>query len=67
MKSSRWIGTLNNPKAEPEEFLRLWFEKAGARYVTGQLEKGQEGTVHIQYALYFKDPVRLAGLKKHCS
>lgn len=31
------------------------------------MEKGSEGTVHIQYFLNFTDKVRLAHLKKHCA
>lgn len=39
-----------------------------AVYAVGQLEKGQEGTVHIQFFVNFKKPgMTIAGLKKHCS
>lgn len=38
-----------------------------AKYVVGQLEKGAEGTVHVQFFLNFKNETRLAALKKHCS
>lgn len=62
-----WLGTLNNPDtALAKEYLELWHTKAGARYVNGQLEKGAEGTVHIQFFLNFKEPVRISKLKKHC-
>ncbi len=61
-----YLGTLNNPKVDPEEFLSLWHTKANARYVCGQLEKAEEGTPHIQYYLNFKEPKRIVWLKKHC-
>lgn len=49
-----------------EEYLRKWFTAGKARYVNGQVEKGKEGTVHIQFYLNFENPTRLAALKKHC-
>lgn len=62
-----WLGTLNNPDTTVvQDYLSLWFTKARARYVNGQLEKGKEGTVHIQFFLNFEKPVRLAALKKFC-
>lgn len=65
-KSSQWIGTLNNPEvALAEDYLSKWKSHGGARYVNGQVEKGVEGTVHIQFYLNFENPVRLAQLKKH--
>jgi len=62
-----WIGTLNNPDtALVQDYLKLWYSKAGATYVNGQLERGAEGTTHIQYFLNFSKPKRLAALKAHC-
>lgn len=67
-KARRWLGTLNNPDvALARDYLELWHTKAGARYVNGQVEKGAEGTVHVQFFLNFKDPVRISALKKHCA
>ena len=67
-KGSNWLGTLNNPDvALARDYLEMWFSKAGARYVNGQVEKGKEGTVHIQFFLNFANPVRIAALKKFCS
>lgn len=43
------IGTLNNPKDCGEDYLRAWSKVDGVVFVTGQLEKGAEGTVHLQY------------------
>lgn len=63
-----WLGTLNNPDTTTvEEYLRLWHTQAKATYVTGQLERGEAGTVHIQYFVYFKAQKRLGTLKKHCA
>lgn len=66
-KSRNWLCTLNNPEVAAQDYLEAWFTKAKAKYVVGQLEKGEEGTPHIQYFLNFKEPVRLAQLKKHCT
>jgi len=67
MKASNWLCTLNNPTVTPQDYLEAWFTKAKATYVCGQLEKGKEGTPHIQFFLNFKTQARLAKLKKHCS
>lgn len=56
MACTNWLGTLNNPKIEAKDFLESWFKKANAVYVVGQLEKGAEGTPHIQYFVNFKKP-----------
>lgn len=50
-----------------ESYLEKWHKDAGASYVTGQLEKGNEnGTRHLQYYLHFPGNKRPAALKKHC-
>lgn len=41
------IGTYNNPKVDPKEYLEKWSKVKGVVFVTGQLEKGAEGTPHI--------------------
>lgn len=47
--------------------MEAWVTKAKAVYVIGQLEKGAEGTPHIQFFLNFKKPgMTIAGLKKFC-
>lgn len=67
MKGRQWLGTLNNPDtALCQDYLEKWHREGKAEYVVGQLEKGEEGTPHIQYFLWFKEPVRLAALKKRC-
>jgi len=48
-----------------ESYLKAWFD-SGAKYVNGQLEKGKEGTVHIQFFLNYEKPGKtIAALKKH--
>lgn len=66
MKACIWLGTYNNPDVVPSDYLQAWHEDAGARYVCGQLEKGANGTPHIQYYLNFANQQRLASLKKRC-
>lgn len=61
-----WLGTLNNPSMSGHEFLETFFTLSKARFVTGQLERGVEGTLHIQYYVNFREPVRLSHLKKVC-
>lgn len=34
--------------------------------MTGQLEKGAEGTPHVQFFLHFAKNKRIPALKKHC-
>lgn len=67
-KSRAWLGTLNNPDTVvARDYLETWFKQAKPKYINGQVEKGAEGTVHIQYFLIFPDPIRLAALKKFCA
>jgi len=67
-KSRNWLGTLNNPSSDvtTEEWLKALFTNAKAKYVCGQLEKGEEGTPHIQYFINFDNSQRLSYLKKLC-
>lgn len=62
-----FIGTLNNPDLTTcKEYIQSWVDKAGAVYATGQLEKGEQGTLHLQYFIQFKNQKRIRGLKAHC-
>jgi len=66
-KSRMFICTYNNPPSgEAEQYLSKWHSQAKAVYVTGQLEKGSGGTVHLQYYLHFHSQQRISALKKHC-
>lgn len=65
-----FIGTLNNPDVHYpdvtyEDYLMEW-HKQGAVFVTGQLEKGDEGTLHLQYYLHYTAKRTLVSLKTHC-
>lgn len=68
----RFIGTLNNPHEHYGDFfLGDWLERvhknAKAVYTVGQLEKGEEGTVHVQFYLSLPKPgQRITALKKVC-
>ena len=66
--SRNWLGTYNNPPdlSLCESYLEVWSKAPKCTYVTGQLEKGEQGTVHTQYFLNFSDKVRMAHLKKVC-
>lgn len=48
----RFLGTLNNPTQHysdfmAEDWLRALHTKLEATYTNGQLEKGEQGTVHL--------------------
>lgn len=72
-KRTRFIGTLNNPQEHYKDFMAEEWLKAihvthKAAYTTGQLEKGEEGTLHLQWYIMFEKPgKRLTALKKVCS
>lgn len=61
-----WIGTLNNPEIVfAEEYLEAWKAKPDCAFVTGQYEKGENGTEHVQFFLHFTKQKRLTWLKGH--
>lgn len=66
MAHQTWLATLNNPDVEHQEYLEGYHTKHGADYVVGQLEKGSEGTVHLQFFVHFPkaNKKRLAAMKK---
>lgn len=61
------IGTLNNPTADTKDYLEAWSKKKTVAYVTGQLERGDNGTPHIQYFVQTTGSNRMAWFKTHCS
>lgn len=67
-KSSIWIGTrynLEDFEAMTEEYIHKWHTEGKARYVNGQVEKcPTTGRLHVQFKLWFKDPVRKSALCK---
>lgn len=51
-RGNRWfLCTWNNPDPAYLEILKA----TGAKYGRGQLEKGSQGTVHVQFVLFFSD------------
>jgi hypothetical protein len=56
--------TRNNPEIPPEEYLKELYEKTEAIYVVGQLEKGKEGTLHIQAYVNFGKVQRISKITK---
>ena len=66
LKSRMFIATLNNPAIDTEDYLAAWFATKKFAFVTGQLEKGENGTPHVQYFLHAKEPTRITALKKFC-
>lgn len=65
MTSSRnWLMTLNHPKVEAKDYLEKIFRLSKAKYCCGQLEKGKEGTPHLQFFLNFKEPCKASKIKK---
>jgi hypothetical protein len=47
-----------------EEYLDAMYQKTGARYVNGQLEKGENGNIHIQFFLNFENSVNPKKINK---
>lgn len=50
-----FLGTYNNPEDEDFviKYLEKWNTEGKAVYVVGQLERGAEGTPHIQFCINF--------------
>lgn len=64
MTARTFICTWNNPEEEPDVLLERIHNTLKAVYTVGQLEKGENGTPHIQFAINFKSPVRGTKFKK---
>ena len=71
-KRTRFIGTLNNPQDHYKDFMaEQWLEAThkahDLKFTTGQLEKGTEGTLHLQWFIQLDKPgKRISALKKVC-
>lgn len=63
-KMTASIITHNNPTMFTEEYLLKWYEQPEVSYVAGQLEKGTEGTPHIQCYVHLKKNQRLSWWRK---
>lgn len=60
MASRYFVVTYNNPTEDSRELLEKIHTDLKADYTIGQLEKGEkEGTIHLQFAMYFKSKARL--------
>lgn len=67
MTCRNWLLTLNNPGEDKttQEYLDHIHVTLKARYTVGQLEKGEEGTPHIQFFMNFEQSVRAAVFKRY--
>lgn len=54
-----WMCTWNNPQEDTIEIIK----NCGAQYGRGQKERGVEGTLHIQFVLFFRDSQRFNKVK----
>lgn len=68
LKSRMWVCTRNYKNVpldcKPQEFLQRYFERSNAKYIIGQVEMGEAGNPHIQFALYLKRRLRKFSLIK---
>lgn len=63
--STTWFGTLNNPERQPQEELEAMHNMAKAVYTVGQLERGENGTEHVQFYINVgNSKQRLSYMKK---
>lgn len=61
MSARNWMFTINNPTSNDEP--KKWAGR-GVKYVVWQLEKGEEGTPHLQGYLELDKHSRLSAMKK---
>lgn len=61
IRARKWLLTLNNPTIT----LKQIHELTGAQYTTGQLEQGEQGTVHLQFMQHFNEQKTLTFYKKY--
>lgn len=55
-----WLCTLNNPM----ESLKDLYDLFSPQYMCGQVEKGENGTIHLQFYLHFSKKIYFSVLKK---
>lgn len=59
-----WMGTWNNPADEYLAWMSTVWENGQVRFIAGQYEIGEKcGTPHLQFVVYFPNPVRLSTCK----
>lgn len=69
-QSTQWFATYNNVDTTiARDYLEKWHTQHKATYVVGQVEKGEEGTVHLQFVVILpkQRQTTLTGMKKKCS
>jgi len=47
------MGVLNNPTISGDNVLKNIFDTGKVKYTCGQLEKGEQGTIHVQFYVCF--------------
>ena len=62
-QTKTWLITHNNPTHDTHDYLEKWAKES--EYVNGQLEKGENGTPHIQAFVHLKKKASLRAMKKH--
>lgn len=60
MTSRNWILTVNNPTYTLEEK----YEETKHKIIVGQLERGEQGTLHLQFYCEYVNPVRIGTVKE---
>ncbi len=65
MSSRNYIGTFNNPTCSLTEFMEKLEAYPRAKAGIAQVEKGKEGTIHIQWMVSLADKCRPAALRKY--
>lgn len=63
-KVRAWIATWNNPPLNGSEIISDLVTEGKITYATGQLEKGEQGTPHLQFYVEMPQQVRLSHMKK---
>lgn len=63
-KHRGWILTINNPTEETIEHIDTLQESENIRDLIGQHERGEEGTLHIQLFINWKNPRTFSAMKK---
>lgn len=64
-QGKNWVAVLNNPEGEPKTvFDQIIKDQPDITYLVGQLERGENGTPHLQLYIQFGRRMRMTQLKK---
>jgi len=71
MTCHNWLCTWNNPNGSAKDMLEWVYLDTHADYLVGQLERGTEGTPHLQFYVHYARCVRITHITKkfpsiHC-